>query len=536
MSVSFEIQPKSGESYGNFIFRAHNALRQSVPDTYSRNQAAWDAWNSATGNPLRSRSQEYFPDDQYRFVEAVPYFMEHTVQKPTGPLVYNFLELSRMVDSLNSRCSSDSYSALVSHHTDDRLKGPDKEPEVLGYSGPFYLGMVPTAEGDKWAIFGDEHHDRQYSNVLAKRRRRSVEVLRPRNGDPSYFDPIATLGADSPRLPLPVARYESKQVADVECVGVYSMSGEGNTERYMMEGAPFSAVGGGNTFVPGAMQKDRYEPIPGHGMQPGTGTSQLTPDDVGAIVNAIMQTPQMQWVAEQMEAGVGSNSPLPQQQPMPGSGIAPSQYGAQSSPAPMPMPSSMPPAGGMGGANPYQYSAKSQEEETVNIERYAAVEQELIDSRERYSQLHSQHVELAEANKRLFQEHAALRQSFVQQEQRLVDADRYSQIKTLHDRYGGFVEVETEAAKCLYSQGSKMTNDEFVSHLAYVEKYAAKAASNPPVGMIPDGVVVARPSDPAMQEKISRMTVERYSAEASRQVYREYGDIEAEIKKELGVS
>jgi hypothetical protein len=54
--------------------------------------------------------------------------------------------------------------------------------------------------------------------------------------------------------------------------------------------------------------------------------------------------------------------------------------------------------------------------------------------------------------------------------------------------------------------------------------------------MIPDGVVVSRPSDPAMQEKISRMTVERYSAEASRQVYREYGDIEAEIKKELGVS
>lgn len=535
MSVSsLQIQPNRGESYGNFVFRAHNTLRQALPDTYTRNQAVWDAWNSATGNPLQARSKDYFPDDQYRFVEAVPYFMEHTVQKPTGPLVYDFRELSRMVDNLNSRCSSDSYSALVSHHTDDRLKGPGKEPEVLGYSGPFYLGMVPTANGDKWAIFGDEHHDRQYSNVLAKRRRRSVEVLRPRNGDPSYFDPIATLGADSPRLPLPVARYESKEVADVECVGVYSISGE-DTERYMMDGAPFSAVGGGNTFVPGSMQKERYEPTPGHGVQPGTGTSQLTPDDVSAIVNAIMQTPQMQWVAEQMEAGVGSNSPLPQQQPMPGSAPNPNQYAVQSPVSPMSMLSSVSPVGGIMGATSSQYSAQSQEEEEVNVERYAAVEQELIESRERYSQLYSQHENLAKANKQLFESHAALQQAFVQQEQRLADTDRYSQIKSLHDKYD-LVDVELEATKCLYSRGSKLNDEEFQQHLQYVERYAAKAASRPPVGMIPDGIVPSRPADPVMEEKISRMTVERYSAEASRGVYREYDDIRAEVSKELGVS
>jgi len=526
MSVSMQIQPNAGENYSSFVFRAHSQLRSRIPDTYSRNQAVWDSWKSHTGDSLRSRAQDFFPDDQYRHVESVPYFMEHTIAKATGPLVYDFRELARMVESLNSRCQSDSYSALVSHHTDDRLKGPDKEPEVLGYSGPFYLGMVPTASGDKWAIFGDEHHDRQYSNVFAKRRRRSVEVLRPRDGSPSYFDPIATLGADSPRLPLPVARYESKQAADAECIGVYSINGT-DTQRYMMDGSSFSAVGQGNTFVPSGMQRDQYE-IPGsqgQGVQSGTGTSQLTPDDVSAIVSAIMQTPQMQWVAEQMESGAGGNSPIPQQSPM--------QNSPQLAPT-SPLPPSSPQTAGMGGMNPYQYSANGQEEE-VDTERYAQIENELLDSRDRYAALQAQHNELSAANKELFNQHAQLRKAFIETEQRLVDADRYAQIKSLNERYD-LVDVELEASKCLYSRGSKLTNDEFQSHLQYVEQYAAKASNRPPVGMVPEGALPTRPTDPVMEERISRMTVDRYSVDASRGVFRDYDEIRAEICKELGVS
>lgn len=538
MSVSLQIQPNAGENYSGFVYRAHNALRLNIPDAYSRNQAVWDSWNSHTGNALRSRAQDFFPDDQYRHVESVPYFMEHTIQKATGPLVYDFRELARMVESLNSRCQSDSYSALVSHHTDDRLKGPDKEPEVLGYSGPFYLGMVPTANGDKWAIFGDEHHDRQYSNVFARRRRRSVEVLRPRDGSPSYFDPIATLGADSPRLPLPVARYESKQTADAECVGVYSINGT-DTERYMMDGSSFSAVGQGNTYVPSAMQRDQYETpaMPGQGVQPGTGTSQLTPDDVSAIVNAIMQTPQMQWVAEQMESGAGGNSPIPQQSPMQNTSQPPNQYAVQD-PLQLAQTSSFSPSspqsGGMGGMTPYQYSASGQEEE-MDRERYAQIENELIESRDRYAALQSQHNELSAANKDLFNQHAQLRKAFIETEQRLIDADRYAQIKSLNERYD-LVDVELEASKCLYSRGSKLTNEEFQNHLQYVEQYAAKASNRPPVGMIPDGVAPSRPADPVMEEKISRLTVDRYSSDASRGVFRDYDEIRAEICKELGVS
>jgi hypothetical protein len=543
MSVSLQIQPKQGENYSGFVLRAHQSLRQAIPNTYDRNQAVWDAWNSSTGNPLRSRAQDYFPDDQYRHVESVPYFMEHTIQKATGPLVYDFAELARMTDALNKRCSSDSYSALVSHHTDDHLKGPDKEPSVLGFSGPFYLGQVPTADGDKWAIFGDEHHDRQYSNVLSKRRRRSVEVLRPRNGDPSYFDPIATLGADSPRLPLPVARYESKQESDVECVGVYSINGT-DTERYMMDGmggmGGFSAMGQGNTFVPGSMQKDRYEPMQQpQGMQPGTGTSQLMPDDVKAIVNAIMQTPQMQWVAEQMEAGMGGNSPLPTQNPM-------QQSPMQQPPGPLPNQYAAPVVPSMGSPSMYsnqtpsQYSATSSQEDEMNtdrmtVERYAQIENELIETRDRYSELHAQNQQLVEAHKRLFAEHAETRKLFTEQQQKLVDADRYSQIKELANRYD-LIDPEVEATKCLYSRGSKLSDDEFTSHLQYVEQYAARAANRPPVGMIPDGVAPSRPVDAAMEERINNIVVERFSAKANKGEFVSYDDLRAEVVKELGAA
>jgi hypothetical protein len=96
--------------------------------------------------------------------------------------------------------------------------------------------------------------------------------------------------------------------------------------------------------------------------------------------------------------------------------------------------------------------------------------------------------------------------------------------------------VELEASKCLYSRGSKLTNDEFQSHLQYVEQYAAKASNRPPVGMVPEGALPTRPTDPVMEERISRMTVDRYSVDASRGVFRDYDEIRAEICKELGVS
>ena len=306
---SYLVTPQSNESYSAFVKRAHGTLADVEPDAMRRNEMVWQSWESHNGDRLKNQAQSFFPSDKYRFVESVPYFMEHTIQRSTGTQRYDFSELCKMLDVLNGRCHANSYTALVSHHTSDDRKGPEHEPQVLGYSGPFQLGMIPSQDGDsqqdKWAIFGHEHHDRRYSSIFDNRRRRSVEVLRPRSGGAAYFDPIATLGADSPRLPLPVARYQQCEADDVELLGCYTI--DSNKERYTMS-AGYTAVGQGNTFIPGG-QRDRYQPPQGGMPQPqqsAPSASSLTPDDLDSIVNALMSTPQMQWVSEQMDASSGA--------------------------------------------------------------------------------------------------------------------------------------------------------------------------------------------------------------------------------------
>lgn len=171
----------------------------------------------------------------------------------------------------------------------------------------------------------------------------------------------------------------------------------------------------------------------------------------------------------------------------------------------------------------------------MTVERYAQIENELIETRDRYSELHAQNQQLVEAHKRLFAEHAETRKLFTEQQQKLVDADRYSQIKELANRYD-LIDPEVEATKCLYSRGSKLSDDEFTSHLQYVEQYAARAANRPPVGMIPDGVAPSRPVDAAMEERINNIVVERFSAKANKGEFVSYDDLRAEVVKELGAA
>lgn len=169
----------------------------------------------------------------------------------------------------------------------------------------------------------------------------------------------------------------------------------------------------------------------------------------------------------------------------------------------------------------------------MSVERYAQIENELIESRDRYSQLQAQNEQLINAHKQLFAEHTETRKLLIEQNQKLVDADRYSAIKVLADKYE-LVDVETEANKCLYSRGSKLSDDDFKSHLAYVEQYAAKAANRPPVGMIPDGIAPSRPVDSALEERISQIVVERFSAKVNRGEFANYDDLRAEVIKEIG--
>ncbi len=116
--------PMQGEGYAQFVYRAHQELMPYVQNPDARNQAVWDAWESAYGNPIRDRAKELFPPEQYRHVPNICYFMEHDTKSRDGtPLRYDFNALAELVDTNNKRADTDAYSAIASHHTSDHLKG-----------------------------------------------------------------------------------------------------------------------------------------------------------------------------------------------------------------------------------------------------------------------------------------------------------------------------------------------------------------------------------------------------------------------------
>jgi hypothetical protein len=258
--------------------------------------------------------------------------------------------------------------------------------------------------------------------------------------------------------------------------------------------------------------------------------STLSPDDVNSIVQALMQTPQMQWVAEQMDASTPQQPMQPQSQSFPQA--QPQQsFGGQGD------------AGGSGGSGfpPQQggygrYSATNLEDGDMSTERYAQLESDFLEQRDRYAQLEAKFTEVIANSKALAEDHARLQEVVAKQSRVLIDKDRYSQIESLRSKYD-VVDVEFESKKCLYSQGSVMTDTEFVDHIATVEKYAAAASARPHAGMIPAGVMPATNGKilpPEVQKDISAQTVERYSAALNAGKIRSYDEVHDEIMKEMG--
>jgi hypothetical protein len=525
-AVAHPTGPKDGESYASFVRRAHGELMQLIPDPDTRNRAVWNAWESIYGNPLRDRAMEFFPSDKYQHVPGVCYFMEHQTKGRDGtPLNYGFNELAQLVNTNNERADTDAYSAIASHHTSDGMKGPKHEPHTIGFAGPYSLGMVGRLN-PKFAVFADEHHRIDEADLFDRRRRRSVEVMRFKDGRPSYFDPIATLGADSPRLALPVARYEQEDAM---------------VERYSVV-SPVSVGGGSsNTFIPG-YDKQKYGQE-----QPGGDQammSSLGEADIQSIVQAIRNTPEMQWVQTQITQAVpmGEQTEADKQadlsqQPMPGQQApqggqppampAPEMNSMVSPPMVPPQSYGLPPsaAGAASGqSQPYSQKYSLEEEDEVSTERYQALESEYESLAERYSQL-------SEVNGRMMESHAQLKTAVVQLERRAVDSDRTLRIKDLYQQFPHFVDENEECERCLYSAGSTMTNDEFEAHLAAVEKYAQRVPAA--TKMIPSGSGESNDSgDKFIYDKV----LERYHQLETQGVYRDWNDLEAEIKKEHGIN
>ena len=238
--------PNENETQPQFAIRFHEAMAGEIADTSKRNKACFAAWDEHRGDDptISELVESRFTPDQYQRLHNVAMFHEHTVpaqkiqDKEVPAQHYGRDELAEMVDGMNDRIlDHDEFSPITRGHTGQKpgAKDGDRQmPEVLGFAGPYKLGMIGR-KNPRWAIFGTEYHMKDAVPELKKRVGRSPEVWRYSRMRDRFFYPIATLGEEMPRLNLPPAHY-SRRSADESPVFVEC----------------YSAVfpGGNNAFVP----------------------------------------------------------------------------------------------------------------------------------------------------------------------------------------------------------------------------------------------------------------------------------------------
>lgn len=491
--------PNPSESCEDFCVRAHKALMPTVPSAGDRNQMVWNAWDLSNGSIARERyrAQERFAG--YRTIPNVCHFAEHTTGTKSGVMTIGASDIGGICANMNRRISDVGlYPPLIDRHTTDNPN--DHRRGILGYAGVYRVGMIGEGDKQRFAIFGDEFHKPEHLQELNDKPRRSVELMRYKDSTRNFFDPIACLGAESPRIEIPPAYYSVEHDESGVEVVRYSVS------------VPVYA-GSSNTFIPsfGHEEKERLQAI----NEPNTEkTNMLDQNDLGQVVDAVKNAlqPYLQYLDTVMQGSAGGQ---PGEVPGGIPGAAP--QAPATIPAGPPTPAvPKPPEQFSHQQQPVRY-AVSDEDDEMEKERYAALEEQCAS---------------------LIAECGQLRTRLGALETERADAIRSHRLHSLCSRFEGVVDFDEEAGKVLYSHGAELDDDEFEERLEMIERYASLAV--PPEGMIPEGVA----EDDAEDKPIAR---ERYSARVQNEVVRrvteatshgkhlDYNSVENEVCKEFGI-
>lgn len=491
------------------------------------------------------------PLDPSRFAieHDVPIFDEHEVEEPVyGPdgkvseirtVKYSKAVLESMCENMNKRIEdTGDYTAICAGHTptpSERRAGLE-QPDLVGFCGPFYVGTIGTVDprpaiiAKNWAIFHDE------VDRCRKLPRRSVEVWREENPKDRYIEPIALLGAETPRRDLGLA---------------YSLRHKGvPVERYTASAPCYPS--GTNTFVPGS-KKDKTH----YDQQESTGMA-LTDDDINKIVAAVMELDFAKWAMGQMEQGQAKAPPTdpmaaaggapgappagapPEQAGMPESGADPAMGGAGAppemngdaeEPAGNPMGSGddedpeavpkdrsespedgLPPA--MGGEAPsgdgpqFGDSPDGDEDEDEDEPKTKNAKGEnMNDLKTRYAQMEQYNKKLAERLQAI--------------ENRATQAERYAEIKEWQATYLLDEAEEVERA-------ARYSADQWDEHKKIVARYERN-----PVGFLPIPNTI-KPKQTGKDEKVFYNRVSQLGDQYLRVgKYKKYDELEAEVRKEM---
>lgn len=225
---------------------------------------------------LLEQARKRFPADQFRRSPGVCVFAEHEAEDEgddgeTIRTKYDREALEKIVNACNDRIAeTGDFAVLTAGHTPSKneLAAGRKQPEVLGFVGPYRLGKIGN-KNPKYAIFADEWHFADEAKRLQRLPRRSVELWMHDQPNARFFDPIAALGAETPRLDLGIR---------------FALSPEG---RRVVK---YSAVApsGANTFT-----KEPYQKEP---------EMALDESDIKKLIGAIDSLDWVQWCKSQMDA------------------------------------------------------------------------------------------------------------------------------------------------------------------------------------------------------------------------------------------
>jgi len=521
-------EPKPDESLERYTIRCATAASDMDPDEF--NEAVWETWRRYRGPTDEEEvARRKFDPERYQHVPGVCVFAEHKTTTADGKKrKYGLHDLIRIVRGNNDRISDvAAFPAISDGHTSNPGDSNHREPRILGYAGNYRLGRIGRKK-PRWAIFQDEYHMKDASDVLKDKPRRSVELWTFADGR-AHFDPVAAIGAEAPRLPLPqrfsTFAYENASV-----------------ERYTFDAGGWASPGAGSTHVPTMGSKTKvkttYSAEPdGAATNPGEeDMARLSPEDLQEIVAAIANTEQFKWITAKMEEE--------QQQAVPEGDALDADFDAAEpeeeddfsdldelagpdedgldEPAPLPEESEPP----LPDEEPEEKNTMYQatKDKGAKVEKPAKPDTGTV---EKYAALQSSH-------NNLIKDFAKAQERVTQLERRNADLDRRSRLEKLAERFPGMVNVDEECQVALYSLGGNMNTEAFDAHIATVEKYAERARQA--TLYIPEGdapKTEASPEQYTEAARINKLAVKIHAQAMAKGEVLDYDTCRARAKEQL---
>lgn len=291
--------PMLGETQAQFFDRAARALQTVYPSVNQRTVEILRIWQqSPNDQDLRDQSQMRFAEPEYQHFGPRCVFLEHTIpasEDGTRPAtVYNRNALQHMVNWANYRIrNSGTYAAISEGHTptSEQMDRGVKMPPVLGYAGPFYIGLLGDID-PIYAIYADEW---AYTDTLTdfnKLQRRSPEVWCKEPIEKRTMDPIAALGSETPRLDSGMNPYS--RAGDGQIVQYSAMSFPGATNCYVPGAQTHYGANEMSFPPPGGAKPPGHQPPAGNAPTPPAGQPGQQPpapggDDMAAMVTEVIK-------------------------------------------------------------------------------------------------------------------------------------------------------------------------------------------------------------------------------------------------------